>query len=113
MWLVLLCSACTTLRPIPGEPDQLRAQIQRGELVEVGDRVVIATNAGLLHQFNVIEITADEIIGAEDRVELASLQSLGIREPTALGYIGGVALGGLVATAIHAMVLGLVTILAW
>jgi hypothetical protein len=49
--LVLLCCACTTLRPTEASPEELQRLITRDNLIEPGDRVGLVTADGTVYKF--------------------------------------------------------------
>lgn len=76
MLTVISCAACTTLRPIEGNPAEIRQRIISGDLLEVGDRVSIVTKDENTHRLTVTAISPDLIEGRTDSVPMNQIISL-------------------------------------
>jgi hypothetical protein len=68
--LLIVCTGCTTLRPIEGSPTELRQRLDSGELLKTGDRVVIVTADAKAHRFAVKSIDAELIRGRSESVPI-------------------------------------------
>lgn len=93
---VFSCAGCTTLRPIEGSSTELRQRISSGELLKVGDRVLIVTTDNKMHRFAVAGVRADLIEGRTDSVPVDQVVSLKKRQFSrgkTLALVGGVVLG--------------------
>lgn len=94
--VILLVAGCTTLMPIEMSPDELRAGIPAGELIQVGDSVVLTTADDKQHEFEVTSITDERIMGKDIEVPIADISDVKTREPSGvktLSLMGGVILG--------------------
>jgi len=52
------------LQPVPGNPAAVQQRIASGELLKVGDHVVVLSKDGRTHDFNVTSISASTIEGS-------------------------------------------------
>lgn len=75
------CVGCTTLRTIPGTPEDLRARINSGGLLKPGDRVSIVTTDRSTHRFVVSDVAGGVIAGRTDSVPVVEVVALEKREP--------------------------------
>ena len=94
------CAGCTTLRPIEGNPADLRQRISSGELLKAGDRVLIVTTDQKEHRFTVKSVGAGLIDGPAESIPIEQISALEKRQfsrgkSIALvgGLLGGAALG--------------------
>jgi len=90
------CLGCTSLRTIPGTPEELRARINSGQLLKPGDRVLIVTTDQNTHRFVVTGVAAGVITGRTDSVPVAQVAALEKRGPDAgktAELVGGILLG--------------------
>ncbi len=107
--LTILSAGCTTLRPLEGSPDELQRRIATGELLKVGDRVLIGTADSQSHRLTITRIDAGRIVGRRqsipiDQVVLVEKRCYSRGKTTALvmGLAVLFTLGGLLAyTATH------------
>ncbi len=74
--LVMIIAGCTTLRPIDGSPPELRQFINAGELLKVGDRVLIVTADDKAHRFAITKVQAGLIVGPNESVTVDEVMSL-------------------------------------
>ena len=77
--VVLVCalSACSSLQTIEMPPSELAESLRGGQLLEIGDRVVIATNDGTLHKLRFSGIEEDAIIGGSgERIPIGQVAAL-------------------------------------
>jgi len=102
--LILLCTSCTTLSPITGNPDDLRRGINTGTLLKAGDSVSIVTADGRTHRFEVTGIADGVIRGRTESVPVDQVVSVeqgrinAVQTVTlVLAVIAGAALGVAVA----------------
>ncbi|HEX6638927.1 MAG TPA: hypothetical protein VF033_14820 [Steroidobacteraceae bacterium] len=75
---VFLVTGCAQLQNVP------LARTEQGVTrpdIQVGDRVVVTTQDGARHKFQVLAVEADALRGARDRVAYADMQELGVRKP--------------------------------
>jgi hypothetical protein len=78
--LVLLCCACTTLRPTEASPEELQHRITHENLIEPGDRLRLATADGAVHKFRVTKIENGMVIGPNDSVPIQDIVAVETRE---------------------------------
>jgi hypothetical protein len=93
--VILMASACTTLRPVELSADQLQDRIPAGEVIQVGDSVVLTTSDDKQHKFVVTSITTEAVIGKDIEVPIENIVAAGKREPStvkSLSLIAGVAI---------------------
>lgn len=110
-WVVvvaLLSGGCTTLKPSQLPPEQLRAEIRNGSILQVGDEASIVTDDGAEHILTVTALETDAIVGnleggaqvtipIDDVLAVRTQETDGVR--TALAAVGGyVIVWGAVAT---------------
>ena len=100
-WVVvvaLLSGGCTTLKPNQLPPEQLRAEIRNGSILQVGDDASIVTEDGDEHILTVTALEVDAIVGnleggaqvtipIDDVLAVRTQQVDGAR--TALAAVGG------------------------
>lgn len=98
--VLVSCAGCTTLRPIEGNPADLRQRISSGELLKAGDRVLIVTTDQKEHRFTVKSVGAGLIDGPAESIPIEQISALEKRQfsrgkTIALvgGVLGGAALG--------------------
>src|SRR5450755_2575998 len=98
--VLVSCAGCTTLRPIEGNPANLRQRINSGELLKTGDRVLVVTTDQKTHRFTVRSVGADRIDGPSESIPIEQISALEKRQfsrgkTIALigGLLGGAALG--------------------
>jgi hypothetical protein len=94
--MAVSCAGCTTLRPVPGTPEELRTRINSGELLKPGDRVIIVTKDQNTHRFVVTGVAAGVIAGRTDSVpvaEVAALEKPGPDAGKTAELVGGILLG--------------------
>ena len=101
--VLLICTGCTTLRPIDGSPADLRQRLSAGELLKPGDRVLVITTDQKEHRFTVKSIGADVIEAPSESIPIEKIYFLQKRQfsrgkTIALvgGLVGGAALALLV-----------------
>jgi hypothetical protein len=73
---VLTCSGCTTLRPISAEQPGFSQRIASGELLKVGDHVVIETKDRQTYEFKVTSLSATSIDGKRRSIPTDQVVSL-------------------------------------
>jgi hypothetical protein len=78
--VIIICTGCTTLRPIEGSPVELRQRINSGGLLKPGDRVVIVASDGRAHRFLIKSIDAGLIRGRSESVPIEQVVSLQQRQ---------------------------------
>ena len=83
-WLLFLLTGCTGLQPVELPPHELQQQIRAGELVAIGDRVLIATDDGQRHRFRITAMDDNTISGRNERLQITTIIALESRE-----YSGG------------------------
>jgi len=97
--VALGCAGCTTLRTVPGTPEDLRARINSGQLLKPGDRVSIVTTDQITHRFVVSGVADGVIAGRTDSVPVAEVAALEKRGPDTgktVELLGGILLGFIV-----------------
>ena len=107
MFVLLVASACTSMKAVEMSPEQLQQKVSAGEIISVGDSVQIATSDGQTHKFRVTAITADLVSGKDIEIPVTDILAVQTREfsggkTTALAA-GGIGLlyviGGAIAAA--------------
>lgn len=78
--VLIICTGCTTLRPIDGNPAELRQRIYSGDLLKTGDRVVIVASDGRSHRFAIKSIDAGVIRGRSESIRIEQVVSLQRRQ---------------------------------
>jgi hypothetical protein len=78
--VLIICTGCTTLRPIDGNPAELQQRIYSGDLLKPGDRVVIVASDGKAHRFAIKSIYAGLIQGRSESVPIDQVVSLQQRQ---------------------------------
>jgi hypothetical protein len=98
--VLVSCAGCTTLRPIEGNPAELRRRISSGELLKTGDRILVVTTDQKEHRFTVRSVGASLIDGPSESIPIEQIFALEKRQfsrgkTIALvgGLLGGAALG--------------------
>jgi hypothetical protein len=97
--LLIVCTGCTTLRPIEGSPAELRQRLDSGELLKTGDRVVIVTTDAKAHRFAVKSIDAGLIRGRSESVPIEQVLAVKRRQfsrAKTAGLVIGIALASTV-----------------
>ena len=92
---VISFAGCTTLRPIEGTSTELQQRISSGQLLKVGDRVLIVTTDQKAHRFAVTGIGAGVIEGKADSIPVDQVAYLEMREfsrAKTWSLVGGVVL---------------------
>jgi len=81
--VVVTLPACTTLRPTPGTPEELRTLIREGGLVHAGDRVKVTAADQSVHEFRVdnLDVANGVMVGRGETVPIADVVALKKREP--------------------------------
>ena len=107
LFVLLVASACTSMKAVEMSPEQLQQKVSAGEIISVGDSVQIATSDGQTHKFRVTAITADLVSGKDIEIPVTDILAVQTREfsggkTTALAA-GGIGLlyviGGAIAAA--------------
>jgi hypothetical protein len=108
----LVCAAlggngCTSLRPSLLSADEIRRQIDSGELLNPGDKVRLSTTDGAVHEFQVTAVNADAglIVGSKESVRIADIVGVSKREFAigktvwlVVGIVGGLQLGNAIGS---------------
>lgn len=106
LFVLLVASACTSMKVVEMSPGQLQQKVSAGEIVKVGDIVQIATADGQTHKFKVTAITADLVSGKHIAVPVADILAVKTREfsggKTTLLAAGGIGLMYIIGGAIVA-----------
>jgi hypothetical protein len=68
--IVCMVTGCMTLQPVPANPSALQPRIAAGALLKRGDYVVIRTQDGRTHDFNVTSISASTIEGRHESISI-------------------------------------------
>ncbi len=108
--IILMVSGCSTMKPIEMSPEQVQQKIAAGEVLDVGDKVKIATTDDQIYKFKVTEVTdkqvrgddievpIDEIVGVETKeFSLGKTAALTGGTVVVWAFIVAAALGGTVA----------------
>ena len=94
--MVIGCAGCTTLRPVAGTPEELRARINSGQLLKPGERVNIVTADQNVHRFVVTGVANGVIAGRTDSVPVGQVVALEKPAPDTgktVQLVGGILLG--------------------
>jgi hypothetical protein len=78
--VIIICTGCTTLRPIEGSPAELRQRINSADLLKPGDRVRIVASDGSAHRFAIKSIEAGVIRGRSESVPVEQVVTLQRRQ---------------------------------
>jgi hypothetical protein len=78
--LLIICTGCTTLRPIEGSASELRQRIDSGDLLKTGDRVLIVTRDARVHRFAIKSIGAGLIQGRSESVPIQQVVTVRQRQ---------------------------------
>ncbi len=78
--IVLIFSGCTTLKPVELSPEQLHERISTGEVIQAGDDVKLITADGEQHEFKVIAVTNDRIMGEDIEIPIVDIIAVETRE---------------------------------
>jgi hypothetical protein len=89
MAVFLVCSACTTMKPVEIPPAQLSGQIIQEGTIKSGEWVKIGTLDGTFHEFQVKTIARDHISSDTEDIAIADIATLEIREATTVGKATG------------------------
>ena len=87
-----MVTGCTTLKPVELSPDQLQNRIPAGEIIQVGNSVVLTTADDNQHKFKVTSITNNYVAGKNVEVPIADIVAVGTRETSTvktLALVGG------------------------
>ena len=110
--LVLLNSACTTLRPTEASPEELQRLIVNESLIEPDERVRLVTADESVYEFRVTRIDFAEgvVMGKEEAVPIADIVAVETRERAVgktIALTGGLVygIGVLIAIAVAPAVL--------
>ncbi len=107
-----IISGCTTLKPVELSADEMRDQIARGELVQVGDNVKVTLDDGSEYQFQVSQVNSSSVQGDGIEVQIDQIAQIETKEFSYLktgALVGGtsIALGVLLLLGLSgAFVLG-------
>ena len=94
--LAMTLAGCTSLQTAEIPPNELHTQIRAGELISIGDRILVVTADGSEHKFKVTELDDTSIHGKDEIIRIDDIVALQTRElsagKTAL-LAGGVGVG--------------------
>lgn len=111
---LLICTACTSMKPVQRSPHSLPEQIIQDNLIQPGNRVNIETTDGKYHEFQVTEVTSERISGDTTEIAIADVVAVQILEATTLGkaVVGTAVLAMSVAfwAAVSALIAAVVTL---
>lgn len=74
--IICLVASCTTLQPVTGKPGAVQQRIASGALLKPGDYVVVLTEDGKTHYFNVTSINASTIEGRNESISIDQIASI-------------------------------------
>jgi len=82
----LLCTSCTTLRPVEVAREEIQRQILSGTLLRTGDRVSLVTSDGARHELRVadVDVAKSLVVGGGQTVRVGEIDRLDKREVSAL-----------------------------
>ena len=96
IFILLIASGCTTIKPVELSPEQLHEQIYAGDIIQLGDNVKIITSDGMHYKFKVTAITENSIVGEEVNIPIMDIVEIETREfrggPTTALITAGVVL---------------------
>ena len=99
-------AGCTSLQTAEMPSNELRTQIRAGELISIGDRILVVTADGSEHKFKVTELDDTSIHGKDEIIRIDDIVALQTRElsagKTAL-LAGGVSVGVVAALFVAAV----------
>jgi hypothetical protein len=94
--LIIILGGCTTLRPIGAEQPDFAQRIASGELLKVGDRVVIETKDSQTYEFDVTSLSATSIDGKRWSIptdQVVSLEKRVVNRKKTFLILGSILLG--------------------
>lgn len=100
-------SGCTSLRPSMLSVDEIHRQIDSRELLNPGDKVLLSTTDGVVHEFQVVAVdtSAGLIVGPKESVRIADIVGVSKREFAlgktvwlVIGIVGGLQLGNAIGS---------------
>lgn len=91
--VIVLMSACSTMKPIEMTPEQLQQKISAGEVVSVGDAVKVATSNNEVYEFKVTAITDQQILGENIEIPINEVVGIETKEFSAGKTVAAVAGG--------------------
>lgn len=94
--LIIAFSGCTTLRPIGAEQADFSQRIASGELLKVGDHVVIETRDGQTYEFDVTSLSTTSIDGKRWSIptdQVVSLEKRVVNRKKTFLILGSIVLG--------------------
>ena len=101
-----LLAGCTSLQTAEMPSGELHTQIRAGELISIGDRILVVTADGSEHQFKVTELDDTSIHGKDEIIRIDDIVALQTRElsagKTAL-LAGGASIGVVAALIVAAL----------
>ena len=74
--LVLALAGCSTLRPVHGSAEELRAQLRAGTLLKAGDDARIVTDDGVKRELIVSAVTNERVEGKNASIPIADIVSI-------------------------------------
>jgi hypothetical protein len=96
LFVLLMASACTSMKAVEMSPEQLQQKVSAGEVIKVGDSVLIATADGQNHKFKVTALTADRVSGKDIQIPVIDILAVKTRKfsggKTAALTAGGIGL---------------------
>jgi len=78
--VLLVASACTSMKAVEMSPEQLQQKVSAGEIIKVGDSVQITTSDGRTDKFKVTAITADLVSGKNIQIPVTDILAVQTRE---------------------------------
>jgi hypothetical protein len=102
--IILLCAACTTLRPVQAPREEIQRQILDAGLLKPGDRVRIVTSDGTQHDLRVSYVDSNAgLVGGEGETvridEIDALDKRAVSAPRTAALAAGLFFGFLFALA--------------
>jgi hypothetical protein len=104
--VLIVCAGCTTLRPIEGDPSELRRRLNSGELLKIGDRVLIVTMDQKEHRFTVRSVGAGLIEAPSESIPIEQISSLEKRQFSrgkTIALVGGLVGGAAIALLVYGL----------
>jgi hypothetical protein len=73
---------CTTLRPLPGDPAELRERIARGGVIGAGNHVRVTTVDGRNHDLVLVRVADGQLVGARESIAIDDVVAVSKEVPS-------------------------------
>jgi hypothetical protein len=78
--LIPMIGGCYSMLRVERSPEVLRAEIHAGRILRVGDEVVLTTRDGKSYEFVISEITAEQVLGPTQAVDIDEIETVKRRQ---------------------------------